>query len=71
MIRGSKCFCRGGLISAVLLAMSMSAAAVDVRESKLFKGPFDMKTATGVSFSFECDDAANVCRRYVYFKSGK
>ena len=71
MIRRSKCFCRGGLISAVLLAMSMSAAAVDVRESKLFKGPFDMKTATGVTFSFECDNPIRVCRRFLYFKSGE
>ena len=65
------CFLRNGLIAALLLAVSTTAMAVDVREKYVFKGPFNMKTATGVEFSFDCDDAANVCRRYVYFKSGE
>ena len=65
MQRESVCCFRNGLIAALLLAMSMSAMAVDVREKHVFKGPFNMKTATGVSFSFDCNDAANVCRRYV------
>ena len=69
MNRKSAFFLRGGLIAA--LFMSMSAMAVDVREKYVFKGPFNMKTATGVSFSFDCNDAGNVCRRYVYFKSGE
>ncbi|MBR3922463.1 MAG: family 10 glycosylhydrolase [Kiritimatiellae bacterium] len=65
------CFLRNGLIAALLLAVSTTAMAVDVREKYVFKGPFNMKTATGVEFSFDCDDAASVCRRYVYFKSGE
>ena len=71
MQRESVCCFRNGLIATLLLAVSITAMAVDVREKHVFKGPFNMKTATGVSFSFDCNDAANVCRRYVYFKSGE
>ena len=49
----------------------LTAGAVDVREKHIFKGPFDLHTANGISFAFTCDKAEEVQRRYVYFKSGQ
>ena len=56
---------------AFLLPFSvLTAGAVDVREKHVFKGPFDLHTASGISFAFTCDNSDSVQRRYVYFKSG-
>ena len=56
---------------AFLLPFSvLTAGAVDVREKHIFKGPFDLHTANGISFAFSCDKPGEVQRRYVYFKSG-
>lgn len=49
----------------------LTAGAVDVREKHVFKGSFDLHTSSGVSFTFTCDKAEEVQRRYVYFKSGQ
>ena len=56
-----------------MVALSLGAAtawAVDVREKRIFNGPFDMHTARGVTFTFTCDDRDAVLRRNVYFMSG-
>ena len=59
-------------VAVFLLQLSaLTVEAVDVRETYVFKGPFDMHTARGVTFSFTCEDHRPVQRRYVYFKSGK
>ena len=57
---------------AFLLPFSvLTAGAVDVREKHIFKGPFNMQTARGVTFTFTCADHNAVQRRHVYFMSGK
>ena len=62
----------GGRAFAFLLPFSvLTAGAVDVREKHIFKGPFDLHTASGISLAFTCDKAGEVQRRYVYFKSGQ
>ena len=48
----------------------LSTFAADVRKKHVFKGPFDMHTAQGVTFTFACEDHLPVQRRNVYFKSG-
>ena len=44
-------------VAVFLLQLSaLTVEAVDVRETYVFKGPFDMHTARGVTFSFTCED---------------
>ncbi|MBR4652329.1 MAG: family 10 glycosylhydrolase [Kiritimatiellae bacterium] len=71
MSRNSGCFTGKWQTAAIpLLLFVLAAGAVDVREKHIFKGPFDMHVASGVSFAFTCDKPREVQRRYVYFKSG-
>ena len=65
-------FSLSGIIAAILLPLCvLTAGAADVREKHIFKGPFNMHTARGVTFTFTCADRNAVQRRNVYFMSGK
>ena len=71
MINHGRRFSLRWRVAAILLQFSsLTVGAVDVREKAVFKGPFDMHTSRGLTFTFACDDAGAVQRRYVYFKSG-
>ena len=70
MERSSVRFLKKGVLTLLVIGISMAAVAVDVREKHIFKGPFDMHTARGVKFEFSCDEPERVHRRYVYIKSG-
>lgn len=58
-------------VAVCVFAACAAALAVDVRETFSFKGPFDMHTSKGVTFTFVCDSPTAVTRSFVYFKSGK
>lgn len=60
-----------GILAGFIFAACTAAMAADVRETFTFKGPFDMHTARGVTFTFKCDIPSRVFRSFVYFRSGQ